>query len=93
MNVVSKHVAEMIDEFLKNDICRQIACHSFKGQSYSRSAAKEILELISVTDIPPLVILENYRDTMFKFANLNSLTCEMFRVGGETAEYFIAQLT
>ena len=52
-----------------------------------------MLELISVTDIPPLVTLENYRDTMFEFAKLNSLTYEMFRVGGETAEYFIAQLT
>lgn len=97
MNLASEYVASILEDTLamipndKNPFHFWIYLN-FSGKSYCKSAIKEMIELIRNTDIPPLVILESYRDTMEKFKIIDPRTSGMFVTGEVTAEYFIRLL-
>ena len=65
----------------------------FAQWSYSKTAAKEILELLEKdTNTPPLVVIEEYRDKMNNFACLNPKWSIMYSVAADIAEYMIDEL-
>ncbi|MBQ8135454.1 MAG: hypothetical protein IJ192_13800 [Clostridia bacterium] len=89
MNPVTNFVIEMIKDFL-NQECNLCRKSEFISYSYMRWAAMELLtELCIYEDIPPLIVLENFRDKMNEYAKLNVKTTFIFSVGSKTAEYFI----
>lgn len=98
MDAASEHVAKMLEEVFDvipndKDPWHFWTCYNFKGKCYCRSAVKEMLELISKVDIPPLMILETYRDTMARCAKLDPKTSVMFTIGEITANYFIGMIS
>lgn len=92
MDAAKKAVIALAEDYMQNlDLSR---VKELRKLSYIRSAIEEILELIrSDNDIPPLDILEDYRDTMYRFSLVDPKTEMMFELGGQTAEYFIRVLT
>lgn len=65
----------------------------FAQQSYSISAANDILyELKKNTSLPPLTIIEEYRDKMDEYSCLNSFGSFIFSVSHDIAEDIIDEL-
>lgn len=98
MNIVSEYVTKLLAETLDiiqndNDPLHFWTHYNFKGKCYCRSAVREMLELISKVDIPPLMILEMYRDAMARCAKLDPKTSVMFTIGEITANYFIGMIS
>ena len=92
MNPVTYFVTEVIKDFLNRDY-DLYGKSEFIRDSYMRWAAKELLiELRIHEDMPPLIVLENFRDKMDEYAKLNVETAFIFSIGSKTAEYFIRLL-
>lgn len=65
----------------------------FQYETYSIWAAKELLvELSKNKNLPPLFVLERFRDKMDDYACLNKKNSFIFSVAKDTAEYLIDQL-
>lgn len=96
MDAAKEAVIALAEDYMQSlDISR---VHSFgedfRKLCYIRSAIAEILELLgSENDTPALDILEDYRDTMYRFSLVDPKTEMMFELCGQTAEYFIRLLT
>ena len=79
MNSASEYVANILEETLAVIPNDKDPLHfwthlNLRGRSYVISAIKELLILIRNNDIPPLVILESYRDTMERFEKIDPRT-------------------
>lgn len=89
MNPVTNFVANMINDFLsqEHDLFGE---SEFISYSYMRWASKELLAELSIhEDMPPLIVLENFRDRMNEYTKLNAEAAFIFSIGSNTAEYFI----
>lgn len=65
----------------------------FQYETYSIWAAKELLvELSKNKNLPPLFVLEKFRDKMDDYACLNKKNSFIFSVAKDTTEYLIDQL-
>ena len=65
----------------------------FQYETYSIWAAKELLvELSENKSLPPLFVLEKFRDKMDDYACLNKKNSFIFSVAKDTTEYLIDQL-
>lgn len=88
-----EHVLQMIAEYLEKDIPSIIYGRSeMHKQSYSRWAAKELLSRLRITDAPPLIILESFRDEMRCYMSYSPTAQNIFLAAANTAEHFIRLL-
>lgn len=58
-------------------------------RSYMRTAAYDILKLLQDDSEPPLVVIEEYKDKMDRYACLNAFGSSMFSAASLTAENII----
>jgi hypothetical protein len=64
--------------------------YSLEQESYSRWAAKELLNRLRENPtIPPLLIIEEFRDQMDEYSNINPDTNLVFNSGRDLAEWII----
>lgn len=64
--------------------------YSLEQESYSRWAAKELLNRLRENPtIPPLLIIEEFRDQMDEYSNINPDTSLVFNSGRDLAEWII----
>ena len=65
----------------------------FQYESFSIWAAKELLvEISKKEDLPPLYVMENFREKMDDYACLNKTNSFIFSVAKDTVNYLIDQL-
>lgn len=65
----------------------------FAQLSYSKSAAREVLRLLQHNkELPPLVVIEEYRDKMNDYSCLNSVWSIMYSVAADTASSIVDEL-
>lgn len=77
-----------LDKLLK-EITYQYG-YSLEQESYSRWAAKELLShLRENPTIPPLLIIEEFRDQMDEYSKVNPDTSLIFASGRDLAEWII----
>lgn len=97
MDIQHQIVVDLLEAFIEdpyNFAFLWVQSNSFRKDSYAVWAAEEILEQIEHNlEIPPLFILENFRDKMGVYMCLNSHTSYIFEVAYDAAEYFIDLLT
>jgi hypothetical protein len=83
-----KTVQYCLRSYLKN--IARCKGYNLKQESYSYWAAEEILlKLISNPDIPPLIVIEQFRDQMSEYSGKNRYTSCIFSVAKDTAEWII----
>lgn len=91
---------EIAKEIIKNYI-REYSGHvytpwqkkEFQYESFSIWAAKELLvEVSKKEDLPPLYVMENFREKMNDYACLNKANSFIFSVANDTVNYLIDQL-
>lgn len=64
-----------------------------KEQVYAETAAREILDsLYKHPDIPPLVLLEEYRNLMDEYSTRSLTNSWLYSVKKDTAQFFIDSL-
>lgn len=67
--------------------------YNFDEVSYSKTAAEEILNLLkNNSSIPPLCVIEEFRNKMGRLSFLNEHTKDIFAVAYVTAENIIDNL-
>lgn len=64
--------------------------YSLEQESYSRWAAKELLNRLRENPaLPPLLIIEEFRDQMEEYSKINPDTSLVFSSGKDLAEWII----
>ena len=64
--------------------------YSLEQESYSRWAARELLDRLRKNPItPPLLVIEEFRDQMDEYSNINPVTSLIFSSGRDLAEWII----
>ena len=92
MDAITAHVRRIISETIHYDISL-VAGDDIEKQCYVRFAAHEMINALSNTDIPSLIVIESFRDRMYEYSKLNKKAAYIFDSGREIAEYIVNILT
>ena len=94
MDKPNEVVIQMVKEYVSNDLFEIFERYGYIPQqlSYAKWSAQEILNrLYKFKNVPPLIVLEQFRDDTIKFRsvsdNLDSVL--MFSTASQLADYFI----
>lgn len=92
MNSAMHYTAEIVMSYCREDRPARIY-DSEACCSYSRWAAKELYFRLCRSDEPPLMVLEQFRDTMAVYARRYPRAEQIFATAVQTAEHFIKILS
>lgn len=86
-NEMAIQVVQRYIERLERQYIHPWLSSEFAQRSYSISAANDILDELRANDtMPPLMIIEEYRDKMNEYSCINSFGSFMFSVAYDIAE-------
>ncbi len=90
-----KQVIRIVQEYLDESLTKISFWqgYSLAQSSYSRWAATELLKILQDKEnIPPLIILEDFKSQMDNYACMNRASSYIFSVAYDMAECIIDQL-
>lgn len=88
MDAITDHVRRIISETMCDDIYLIVGDNA-EEQCCARFAACEIINILYRTELPPLVVLESFRDRMVEYSKLNTKAAYIFDSGRKVAEYIV----
>ena len=88
--MVRDYIKELEDAM---SLCDNLDSGYYTQLSYSEMAASDILELLKKNDkVPPIWIIEEYKNHMDKYMYMNSAGSYIFSIFHDAAEYIVDSL-